>query len=74
MNPILAALIAFLAASLRPRLSLQLEIVALRHQLAVYRSRCAGLASSQPTAFFGPGSCVAGRGGEKCSSSCAPRA
>jgi putative transposase len=37
VNPILAALIAFLAASLRPRLSLQLEIVALRHQLAVYR-------------------------------------
>jgi putative transposase len=37
MKPILAALIAFVAASLRSRLSLQLEIVVLRHQLTVYQ-------------------------------------
>jgi len=58
MNPILAALIAFAAAARRPRVSLQLEIVALRHQLA-------DLSSTQPTVFFGVGSHVSGRGGEQ---------
>lgn len=36
MRPIVSALVAFVTTLLRPRLSLQLEIVALRHQLAVY--------------------------------------
>ena len=36
MKPILCAFIAFLTILLRSRLSLQIEIVALRHQLAVY--------------------------------------
>jgi hypothetical protein len=36
MKPIVCAFIAFLTTLLRSRLSLQIEIVALRHQLAVY--------------------------------------
>lgn len=36
MRPIISALVAFVTTLLRPRLSLQLDIVALRHQLAVY--------------------------------------
>ena len=36
MQPILFALFAFLKASVRSRASIQLEILALRHQLAVY--------------------------------------
>jgi hypothetical protein len=35
MKPILFALFAFLKASVRSRASMQLEILALRHQLAV---------------------------------------
>ncbi len=37
MKPIVSALIAFVATQLRSRLSMQLEIVALRHQLGVYQ-------------------------------------
>ena len=37
MTPIFAALFAFLDASLRSRTAMQLEILALRHQLAVYK-------------------------------------
>jgi transposase InsO family protein len=37
MRPILAALLTFLTTLLRSRLALQLEIVALRHQVAVYQ-------------------------------------
>ena len=36
MRPIVSALVAFVTTLLRRRLSLRLEIVALRHQLAVY--------------------------------------
>jgi putative transposase len=37
MPPVVSALLAFLAACFRSRRSLQLEILALRHQLAVYQ-------------------------------------
>jgi putative transposase len=37
MSPVVSALLAFLAACFRSRRSLQLEILALRHQLAVYQ-------------------------------------
>jgi putative transposase len=37
MPPVVCALLAFLAAYFRSRCSMQLEILALRHQLAVYR-------------------------------------
>jgi hypothetical protein len=37
MLPVLAALLAFVASLVRFRLSLSLENVALRHQLAVYK-------------------------------------
>jgi putative transposase len=37
MQPILLALVAFVTTLLRSRLALQLEIVALRHQVAVYQ-------------------------------------
>jgi putative transposase len=37
MRPILAALLTFLTTLLRSRLALQLEIIALRHQVAVYQ-------------------------------------
>jgi putative transposase len=37
MSPVASALLAFLAAWFRSRCSLQLEILALRHQLAVYQ-------------------------------------
>ena len=37
MKPIVCALLAFVSTLFRSRLSLQLEIVALRHQLAVYQ-------------------------------------
>jgi hypothetical protein len=37
MRPLLAALLSFLTTLLRSRLALQLEIVALRHQVAVYQ-------------------------------------
>jgi hypothetical protein len=36
MMPIVRALLAFVASFFRSRLSLQLEIVALRHQLTIY--------------------------------------
>ena len=37
MCPLLAALLTFLTTLLRSRLALQLEIIALRHQVAVYQ-------------------------------------
>ena len=37
MLPVLSALLAFIASLLRSRISLSLENVALRHQLAVYK-------------------------------------
>jgi putative transposase len=37
MPPVVSALLAFRAACIRSRRSLQLEILALRHQLAVYQ-------------------------------------
>ena len=37
MKPTLYALLQFMTTVIRSRLSLQLEIVALRHQLAVYQ-------------------------------------
>src|SRR5687768_16044823 len=37
MRPLLSALLSFLTTLLRSRLALQLEIVALRHQVAVYQ-------------------------------------
>ena len=37
MTPIIRALLAFVASVFRSRASLQLEIVALRHQLALYQ-------------------------------------
>jgi hypothetical protein len=37
MPPAVCALLSFLAACFRARCSMQLEILALRHQLAVYR-------------------------------------
>ena len=37
MRPVLLALLAFLTTLLRSRLALQLEIVALRHQVAIYQ-------------------------------------
>ena len=37
MTPVGRALLAFIAGLFRLRLSLQLEIVALRHQLTLYR-------------------------------------
>jgi putative transposase len=36
MRPVVSALLAFLAACFRSRRSMQLEILALRHQMAVY--------------------------------------
>jgi len=37
MPPIVRALLAFVASFFRSRVSLQLEIVALRHQLTLYQ-------------------------------------
>jgi hypothetical protein len=37
MKPIICALLLLVSAVIRSRVSLQLEIVALRHQLAVYQ-------------------------------------
>ncbi len=37
MGPIVCALLLLVSTVIRPRFSLQLEIVALRHQLAVYQ-------------------------------------
>jgi hypothetical protein len=37
MSPVISALLAFVMALFRSRRSLQLEILALRHQLAVYQ-------------------------------------
>jgi hypothetical protein len=37
MKPIVSALLLLVSAVIRSRVSLQLEIVALRHQLAVYQ-------------------------------------
>ena len=37
MKPVSRALLAFLAGFFRSRMSLQLEIVALRHQLTLYQ-------------------------------------
>ena len=56
MKPIFCALLAFLSTLFRSRLALQLEIVALRHQLTVYQltTKCArGL--TPVTVFSGPG-------------------
>jgi len=40
MKSILLALTDFLGAALRHHLSLQMEVVALRHQLEIYRRTC----------------------------------
>ena len=40
-SPILRAAVAFIHGLFRSRLSLQIEILALRHQLAVYQRTCA---------------------------------
>jgi len=55
MKPIVCAFIAFLTTLLRSGLSLQIEIVALRHQPAVMRDRPGGNASTQATVFSGLG-------------------
>ncbi|HTP30106.1 MAG TPA: hypothetical protein VMK12_31175 [Anaeromyxobacteraceae bacterium] len=40
MRAVLLALLASLRAGFRARVALQLEVLALRHQLAVYQRRC----------------------------------
>jgi hypothetical protein len=63
MKPIVCAFIAFLTTLLRSRLSLQIEIVALRHQLAVMRDRPGGHALTRATVFSGLGYRATGPGG-----------
>jgi hypothetical protein len=57
MKPIVCALILLVSTVIRSRVSLQLEIVALRHQLAVPSARRLAL----ETVFSGRGSRAAGR-------------
>jgi hypothetical protein len=59
MKPIVCALLLLVSTVIRSRVSLQLEIVALRHQLAVPNARRLAL----ETVFSGRGSRAAGRGG-----------
>ena len=40
MKPVLLAILAFISGLFRSRLSLQAEVLALRHQLAVYERTC----------------------------------
>ena len=59
MKPIVCALLLLVSTVIRSRVSLQFEIVALRHQLAVPNARRLAL----ETVFSGRGSRAAGRGG-----------
>ena len=66
MCPLLSALLTFLMTPLRSRLALQLEIVALRHQVAVYqRSVSRGPVSGRPTVSSGSGCHVYGPAGSR---------
>jgi hypothetical protein len=59
MKPIICAQLLLVFTVIRSRFSLQLEIVALRHQLAVPNAR----RLAPETVFSGRGSRAAGRGG-----------
>jgi hypothetical protein len=72
MKPIVRALIAIITTWFRSRLSLQFEIVALRHQLTVYQRSARRPASDQPTRSFGLGCRGTGPGGARSSSSSDP--
>ncbi|HTP28052.1 MAG TPA: hypothetical protein VMK12_20665, partial [Anaeromyxobacteraceae bacterium] len=52
MNAVLIALVASLRASFRSRAALQLEVLALRHQLAVYQRRQARAHIEVPDRLF----------------------
>ena len=66
MKPIVCALLLLVSSVIRSRVSLQLGIVALRHQLAVYiRGRPSARRLAPETVFSGRGSRAAGRGGGK---------
>jgi hypothetical protein len=60
MKPVVCALLLLVSTVIRSRFSVQLEIVALRHQLAVPNAR----RLAPETVFSGHGSRAAGRGGE----------
>jgi len=63
MKPIVCALLLLVSTVIRSRVSLQLEIVALRHQLAVIREQPNARRLATETVFSGRGSRAAGRGG-----------
>ena len=63
MMPIIRAILAFVSTVFRSRFSLQFEIVALRHQLAVYQRTTKRRGLAPETVFSGRSSCAAGLGG-----------
>lgn len=63
MKAIVCALLAFVSTMFRSRLSLQFEIVALRHQLTVYQRVAQRPQLIPGTVYSGLGSQGTGRGG-----------
>ena len=63
MKPIVCALLLLVSTVVRSRLSLQLEIVALWHQLTVYQRTTKRPQISSGDRILGRGSRAAGRGG-----------
>ena len=63
MSTLVCALVAFVSTLFRSRLTLQLENVALRHQLTVYQCTTKRHGLARETVFSGPGSHAAGPGG-----------
>ena len=63
MCPVFQALLDAICTDFRSRLSLQLEVVALRHQLAVYQRSTKRLRIQAGTGFSGHGCLGIGEGG-----------
>src|SRR5262249_53141758 len=63
-GPVLTAVFAFLGASFRTRAALQLEILALRHQIGVLQRSVKRPKLTPLTAFSGPGSVRSGTAGK----------
>jgi hypothetical protein len=63
MKPIICAQLLLVSTVIRSRVSLQLEIVALRHHLLCIRGRPSARRLAPETVFSGRGSRVTGRGG-----------
>jgi hypothetical protein len=70
MSSVISAVLVYLTSWSSQ--AMQLEVLALRHQLAVYQHRVSGRSSSRQIDSWGAGSLVYGLGGNRLSHSCSP--